>query len=210
MRTAARIGFAAALALSLSACALAGIGSTAPPATYDLAAPAVSKARSGPTPVQIVVVTPAAVRAIDTDRILVRPSDEQISYYSGAVWSDRLPRLVRARLVQALEDSGRFRAVGTEDDSVTSPYSVQTSILAFELAVNGAPALARVRMSVKIVDEASGTVLANRQFEASESAASDGIADGVRALTGAFQQVALEIVNWVGRPENRARVSARS
>jgi cholesterol transport system auxiliary component len=210
MRTAAKLLACAGLVLSLTACALAGIGNSAPPATYDLLAPKVAAARGGPSPVQLVVITPQAVRAIDTDRILVKPSDEQITYYSGAVWSDRLPRLVRARLVQALEASGRFRAVGTEDDSVTSPYSIQTSIHAFELAVNGTPVRARVKLSVKIVDEASGNVLANRQFEADATAASDRISDGVQALTEAFQQVALDIVNWIGRPENRSRVSARS
>ena len=159
--------------------------------------PEVSRTRAAALPVQITVVTPTAVRALDTDRILVRPQTERISYYPGAAWSDRLPRLVRARLAEALENSGHFRAVVTEDDGVSSPYSLQVSLRAFEMSVNGKPPEGHVAMSARIVDARAGKVVASQSFKARARAASDGVGAGVAAITQAFHEASRELISWM-------------
>lgn len=196
------------VALALSGCALAVNGSQ--PQTFDLIAPDVSAAAGAPLPVQIVVNTPNALRALNTERILVRPRSERISYYPDAVWSDRLPQLVRARLTEVLEDSGRFRAVVTEDDRVTSSYGLQLSIRAFELSVNGKPPEGHVAISAKIVDERAGKVVATRQFESRVRASSDAVGEGIAAITKAFQDVSRALVDWMTTGRGRSRLSAGS
>ncbi len=196
------------MAIALGGCAFAG--SSAPPQTYDLLAPEVNRTRTAALPVQIAVVTPTAVRALDTDRILVRPRSEQISYFPGAAWSDRLPRLVRARLAEALENSGHFRAVVTEDDGVTSPYSLQISLRSFEMSVNGKPPEGHVAMSARIVDERAGKVVASQLFEARARAASDSAAAGVAAITDAFQEASRALIGWMTAGSRRSRLGAGS
>ncbi len=194
------------LALAVSGCALAMNGS--PPQTYDLVAPEVVPVRSQPLPVQLVVRTPTAVRALDTERILVRPASERISYYPAAAWSDRLPRLVRARLSEALEDSGHFRAVVTEDDRVTTSYSLQVAIRAFEMSVNGKPPEGHVAVSAKIVDERAGKVVASERFESRVRAQSDAVDEGVAAITTAFHNVSAELIAWMTNGRQRSRLGA--
>jgi len=196
------------VALALGGCALAVNGSQ--PQTYDLIAPEVSTSTGAQLPVQIVVNTPNALRALNTERILVRPRSERISYYPDAVWSDRLPQLVRARVTEVLEDSGRFRAVVTEDDRVTSSYGLQLSIRAFELSVNGKPPEGHVAISAKIVDERAGKVVATRQFESRVRANSDAAGEGVAAITKAFQDVSRALVDWMTTGHGRSRLSAES
>jgi len=196
------------LALVLGGCALALDGT--PPQTYDLIAPEVSATRGQPLPIQLVVRTPSTVRALDTERILVRPANERISYYPNSAWSDRLPRLVRARLTEALEDSGHFRAVFTEDDRVTSSYSLQTAIRAFEMSVNGKPPESHVVISAKIVDERAGKVIASRQFESRIRAGSDSVSEGVAAITTAFHDVSQELLRWMTNGSQRSRLGAGS
>jgi len=196
------------LALVMGGCALAVNG--APPKTYDLVAPEVAPVNAGPLPVQMVVRTPTAVRALNTERILVRPAHERISYYPSAVWSDLLPRLVRARITETLEDSRRFRAVVTEDDRVTSSYSLQISIRAFEMSVNGKPPEGHVAISAKIVDERAGKVVASRRFESRVRAKSDAVGEGVAAITAAFHDVSRELVDWMTNGSRRSRLGAGS
>jgi len=196
------------LALAMSGCALAVNG--APPQTFDLITPEIASASGQPVPVQLVVRTPSAVRSLNTERILVRPAHERISYYPDAVWSDRLPRLVRARLSEALEDGGHFKAVVTEDDRVSSNYSLQIAIRAFEMSVNGKPPEGHVALSAKLLDERAGEVIATRQFEARARAKSDGTGPGVAAITTAFHDVSRELVNWITNGSRRSRLSAGS
>jgi len=196
------------IALALGGCAFAG--GSAPPQTYDLLAPDVPRTRAAAMPVQIAVVTPTAVRALDNDRILVRPQSERISYYPGAAWSDRLPRLVRARLAEALENSGHFRAVVTEDDGVTSPYSLQISLRSFEMSVNGKPPEGHVAMSARIVDERAGKVVASQLFEARARATSDSANSGVAAITEAFHEASRELIGWMTGGSRRSRLGAGS
>ena len=208
MRRFARNTVGLLVAVAVSGCAFAG--SSAPPQTYDLLGPEVSRTRAAALPVQITVVTPTAVRALDTDRILVRPQTERISYYPGAAWSDRLPRLVRARLAEALENSGHFRAVVTEDDGVSSPYSLQVSLRAFEMSVNGKPPEGHVAMSARIVDARAGKVVASQSFKARARAASDGVGAGVAAITQAFHEASRELISWMTHGSRRSRLGAGS
>ena len=86
-------------------------GGSAAPTTYDLIAPRSFAAGARSAPYQLVVREPIAVHALDTDRIMVRPGVRQVSYYKGAVWSDRLPHLVQVRMIETLQNAGAARAV---------------------------------------------------------------------------------------------------
>lgn len=196
------------LALALGGCALAV--NSAPPRTFDLIAAEIPSANGPELPVQIVVHTPSAVRALDTERILVRPQHERISYYPDAVWSDRLPRLVRARLTEGLEDSKRFSAVVTEDDRVTGAYSLQIAIRAFEMSVNGKPPEGHVAMSAKLVDERAGKVVASQRFDSRVRAKSDSAGEGVAAMTTAFHEVSRDLIEWMTNGSRRSRLGAES
>ena len=100
------------LAALLLAAAVAGCTSLiagAPSAIYDLSAPGEPSGAEGRA--QVLVPEPTTVRALDTDRIAARPSPAEYAYLPGAVWADRLPKLLQTRLVQTLQNSGRARAV---------------------------------------------------------------------------------------------------
>ena len=51
------------------------------------------------------------MHALETDRIMVRQGGDKISYYKGIAWSDRLPRLVQARMIETFQNSGAVKAV---------------------------------------------------------------------------------------------------
>lgn len=191
------IGAIAAAAM-LCGCSLGGLLAGSPPATYDLQAPSVAKVH-GASNVQLMIYPPVAVKTIDTDEILVKSANGRVAYFSGVAWGDRLPRLFQARLVEALANSGAFRAILTNQDRVAGDVSLAMEIRDFEVEALAAGSEAFVDVYVKLVDERNNSVVTTKRFQARVRASSEDPGAAIQALNAAFQQVAAEIVSWVSR-----------
>jgi cholesterol transport system auxiliary component len=181
---------AGVLCLGLLGCALAG---SKPPATYDLVAPRSFAATPRPAPWQLVVHEPTAVHALETDRLMVRPQADQVSYYKGVAWSDRLPRLVQARIIETFQNSGAVKAVS----SGTGQYALVTDLRAFQIDVTSGKAFAEIEIFAKLVSTASGKVVATKGFSARVPATTDSPADAIAALNQAFTEVLQDTTTWV-------------
>lgn len=196
------LGFAC---LWVSGCALTGMsGGDAAPATFNISTPKVSGVPASRLAAQVTVNTPVAIRALDTDRIMVTAPGGRISYYGGAAWSDRLPRLIQSRLVEAMQDSGAFRAVLTSQDRVDGEFAVATEIRSFQIEADNGNTAALVTLFAKIVDERRSRVIATREFSVRTPASKDDAAAGVAALQESFNQVTGELVRWAASPRNGA------
>jgi cholesterol transport system auxiliary component len=178
------------LCLGLLGCALAG---SKPPATYDLVAPRSFSTTPRPAPWQLVVYEPTAVHALETDRLMVRPQADQVSYYKGVAWSDRLPRLVQARIIETFQNSGAVKAVS----SGTGQYALVTDLRAFQIDVTSGKAYAEIEIFAKLVNTGSGKVVATKGFSARVPATTDSPGDAIAALNQAFTEVLQDTMTWV-------------
>ena len=178
------------LCLGLAGCALAG---SRPPTTYDLVAPRSFAGAAKPAPWQLVVYEPTAVHALETDRLMVRPRADQVSYYKGIAWSDRLPRLVQARMIETFQNSGAVRAVS----SSTGQYALVTDLRAFQIDVSSGKAAAEIEIFAKLVNTSSGKVVATKGFSARVPATTDSPGDAIAALNQAFTEVLQDTTAWV-------------
>ncbi len=190
---AVRLAVAAGLGVVLAGCSAVLPTPTAD--TYDLSVPEAIGSAKGRS-LQMLVPEPTADRAFDTDRIVVRPSATEIAYFSGAQWTDRLPRLVQSRLVGSLEASGRFRAAGRPGQGLAIDRQIVTEIRAFDYEASAARVA--IVLSVKLMDDRSGRVLATRVFRAEEPSA-DSAKAAVAAFDRAQRRLFAEIVAWAGR-----------
>jgi cholesterol transport system auxiliary component len=181
----------------LSTAACAGLSGSGAPPTYDITAPREPVA-GGRTRGQLIIAEPTALSVLDTDRIVVRAPGDQVQHLANAQWSDRLPRLLQTRIVEAFENANRLKAVGTPADRLSADYQLVTDVRAFELSVVSAP-MAEVEISAKVVSDRGGRVVAARVFRASVPANSANGPDAAVALDQAFHQVATEIVQWASR-----------
>jgi cholesterol transport system auxiliary component len=172
---------------------VAGCGSTgSPPATFDLTLPP-GKSSSSPGRQQIIVNDPTALQPLDSDRILVT-NGPALSYLGGAQWSDRLPRLVQARIVQSFENGGR--TVGRPGNGVSADYQVDSDIRAFGVAT-GEGAEAVVEISAKIINARDGRIVGARVFRATAPVAAVSGKDAPPAIDQAATKVFGELVRWV-------------
>lgn len=144
---------------------------------------------------QLVVAEPAALQLINSDRIIVRPKDRQVSYLSGAQWADRLPSLVQARLIQTFENGHRIGSVGRPEDKIVADATLASEIRTFEIDTSAGPT-AVVEITAKIVAEGTGRILAAQLFKARVPAAGTSGPQASAALDEALQRVLRDIVVW--------------
>ncbi len=189
---------AMAAALLLGGCAsLLGGGDKAIP-TFDLTAPTgftAPRAGSG----QLVISSPTALAVLDTEKIVVEPGAGQITYLDKAQWSDRLPALFQARLIEAFENGSRGRAVARPGDRIVADYLLLTDIRAFGIQTFNGGAEAVVEISAKIVRDNAGRIVAAKVFTARVPSAGTSGAEATIALDAASDKVFVDIVNWASR-----------
>ena len=177
------------LGLSVSAC---GAG---PVETFDLSALEVAKSQRV-TRGQLLIAEPVASAPLDGDRVVVRPSPEQVATLKGAQWRERLPRLVQTRLVQSFENTAAFKGVGRSDSRLASDWSLATELRRFEVDVVSGEAV--VEVAAKLVHEASGRVRSTQVFEARMPAQAEA-GSAVPALDRALGEVMAQLVPWALR-----------
>lgn len=144
---------------------------------------------------QLLVADPSALKALDSEQILVRVSGAEIRYLSQSQWSDRLTRVVQSKLVEAFENNGRLGGVGKPGQGLAIDFQLITDVRAFEIAAEGEDR-GVVEISAKLLNDRNGTVKAQRVFRAEVPSAGSDNSAYVAALDRAFARVTGDIVAW--------------
>lgn len=176
---------------------VAGCASTTPLDTFSLSSsPQVQVAQKRKN-VQILVPTPAALKALDSENIVVHNMPGSITYLKGAQWGDRLTNLVQARLVQAFENSNAVGGVGRPGDGLAINYQVQVDLRDFGINASTSPQTSKIEIAVRVLNDKTGEVRATRVFSSTAPVRGAGNNAYVRALDAGFSDVTKQIVAWV-------------
>ncbi len=142
---------------------------------------------------QVAIPEPSALMSLSSDKILIERDGSVGASIENAQWSDNLPVLFQAKLVESFENSGYFQAVGRPVDGFEADDQVLTDLRTFRVVTKPAPA-AVVAFSAKILT--GGRMKATRVFEASlPITAIDGAA-AAAGLNQAFDKTVRELVTW--------------
>ena len=109
----------------------------------------------------IAVGEPFVLQILDTDRMLVRGGDGEITAISGVQWIDRTPAMVQSRLIAALEAKGR-PTIRT-GSGVAPDYVVSSELSAFQVNATEAPEV-DVQIAIKLVQSVDGKIVGARTF----------------------------------------------
>ncbi len=180
-------------AAMLSGCAALG-GSTEVLDTYALSAPDASLSGPRRTRRQLLITEPSALKILDGQNIVLEPQEGVIEFLSGAQWADRLPMVIQARLVETYQRSNRVGGVGRPGDGLAIDYRIMVDIRKFSIAGGGNMAIAE--LNVRVLNDRNGVVRATRTFVATSQVTSKTNDGYVAALDRAFDQAALEILDW--------------
>ena len=168
-------------------------GGSRAPATYDLIAPRSFAGSTKTAPYQLMIYEPTASSQLDTSRLMVRPKADQVSYYKGIAWSDRLPRLVQTRMIETFQNSGAVKSVSPS----SGQYALQTELRAFNIDVTSGRAAAEIDVFAKLVNTNTGKVVASKGFSSRVPAKTDSPGDAIAALNQAFTEVLQDTTTWV-------------
>jgi len=198
------LGGAAGLAglAALPGCgALAALGgATEVLDAYELRPPQTGPVATGTVARSLIVETPSAAGAIDTDRILIRPHPLQAQYLPRARWTETAPVMVQTLLLRTLEDAGGLRFVGRRPLAGAGDFALVSELTAFQADVPGAPegaaAAVSVRLLARLVREADAAVLSTRAFSAAAPVPRLETLAVVEAFDIALSQVLAETARW--------------
>jgi cholesterol transport system auxiliary component len=179
----------------VAAVALGGCSSGPAPATFDLTAPREGIA-AGRGRGLLVVAEPQALQALDSTRVVVMTGVGGIAYLPDVQWADRLPKLLQSRLIQTFENGHRLQAVGRPGDRLVPAAQLNSEIRSFGIDEKTGEAV--VEMSVKIVNDRTGRILAGQVFTSRVPAG--GATAGPTAMAAldlATQNLLRDVVRWV-------------
>lgn len=182
-----------ALAWSLAACTL--LPESEPTRLYLLPTATLDPAE-GPAPgTRLRVETPHAPASLAGPRILVMPEPHRLQAYAGARWAERIPLLLRDRLVKGLGDRGQLRA---QDDN--SPLAADAALVgdlrAFHSEyVDGVPEVV-IHLDVVLVDERSRELLGERRFVIREPSTGTALEPVVEAFGRAADRLTIALSDW--------------
>ena len=169
-----------------------------PPPVYDLAAPALPPRPGAPQPGQIVIADPTAVVALQTQRLLARSPDDRIAPTGEAQWSDTLPKLLQAKVLQSFDDAGLAATLAAPAAFGKDDRQLQLDLRRFDMEP-GPDRAASVAFSAKLLS-GEGRVLGTRVFEGKVTSADAGDPASFKALTAAFGAAVRDLAAWIQSP----------
>lgn len=198
-----RLALSLLSALLLGGCAaLTSISdATTPLQAYGLRAPAEAPGVRGSLSRDLVIETPNAGGALDTDRILIRPDPFQAAYLPQARWTDTAPVMLQGLMLRAFEDAGALRYVGRRPVGGAADYLLLSELTDFqaEIAPDGETVTTRLRLTARLVREADATILGSRTIETTAPAASTAVENVVAGLDAATRAALRDLTTWALR-----------
>jgi phospholipid/cholesterol/gamma-HCH transport system substrate-binding protein len=171
-----------------------GGGAKGPVTIFDLTAPRAFPPAEKVVPVQISVPDPGAPLSLDNTKIL--PPFDGAEGFGNAQWADTVPKLVQAKVIQALESANYVSGVSRPLDALSADYQLLLDVRTFRLPPAPAEA-AEVEIAAKVVGK-GGRIVAGKVFAAKASRGGNDAPAVIDALDEAFGKTVTELVLWVG------------
>jgi cholesterol transport system auxiliary component len=191
-------------ALLLGSCGpIVQIGAKSPPAEALLLIEADARpagqdtpaaALSGPT---VAVELPQLPSMLQTLRLAVRTSDNEVQYLSAASWAETPSRLVQRLLSDTLAARG-MAVIDRSQASARADAALSGTLRQFTLDVRGPAPVVIVRFDAQLTRPGTARPLAIRRFDASEPVASEAPVDVAAALSRATNRLAADLADWTG------------
>jgi phospholipid/cholesterol/gamma-HCH transport system substrate-binding protein len=163
-------------------------------AIYDLTAPRSFQVPDKLPPGQIVVPEPTAILQLDTQKILVTPTGAEGSTFTDVRWSDSLPKLIQARVIQSFENANYGRSINRPIDGLSVGYQLMIDIRSFKASLLPLP-VADVEFSAKLIS-GDGRILDAHIFHVTAPAKGSDAAAIAAAFDQAFGKAVTELISW--------------
>jgi cholesterol transport system auxiliary component len=121
----------------------------------------------------------------------------EVSYYATHQWADPPAKMVPPLLVQALEQTGYWRAIVPMPTSVRGDHRVDIDQLELVQTFLQKPSQVRIALRIQVIKLPEYLVLGTRLFEVAEEASSDDAYGGAVAANRAVERLVKEVAGWL-------------
>lgn len=142
----------------------------------------------------LVVPEPTTLMGFNTDKILLQPAEGESVPLANARWSDNLPVLFQAKVIQSFENAGYAHSVSRTRDGVSGDYQLLIDIRSFHISTAPEPA-AEIEFVAKILD-GDGKIVTATTFQGSAPAKGTDAPAYVSAVDEVFGKLMSELVVW--------------
>lgn len=143
---------------------------------------------------KLIIPEPSTLLAFNTDKIMTRPAPDESLPLDGPRWSDSLPILVQAKLVETFENAGYPNSVSRTIGDFPNADSLSIDIRRFDVVTEGDP-VAKIVILAKLQGP-DGSIIDSKKFETDAPAKGKEPRDYVAALMDAFGTVSRNILEW--------------
>jgi cholesterol transport system auxiliary component len=115
----------------------------------------------------VFVADPSVTGAVGSERIVVRPTALQVAFLSDGRWVESGPTMIRNLLARSLSNSGRLAMVSTNTVGPLPDFTLLTDVESFEARVgapSGAAARVDIAMTLTVVRDSDGRMIASQRF----------------------------------------------
>ena len=156
----------------------------------------------------LTVAAAAGSQALDSSRIAVRPTPDELQTYKGAAWADDAPDLLETAVVAAFEDSGRLGSVSRYGGGSRGDFALILEVRAFESVYRGATPDAVIEVQARLVDLKNDAV-ASKRFLHTVPVSGVEVPQVVAAFGDAMSASSRDIVGWTLSQGQQLREASR-
>lgn len=139
---------------------------------------------------------PQARPGFDTAQMVYVQQPYELNYFIANRWAAAPALLLEPLLVQALEQSGGFRAVVSTAGAIPGDVRLETELVRLQQDFAVRPSRVQLTLRAQLVDARRKQVLAVKQFDETEIATSDNAYGGVGAANRALQRLLNELTRF--------------
>jgi cholesterol transport system auxiliary component len=183
------IAVAAMLATLMAGCAALQPPRTESPALFLLDARPAAAVQRPQQNLVLAVNPPSAWPGFDTPQMAYVRQAHKLEYYAKNRWADTPARMLAPLLAETLEHSGSFRAVVRTNSPVAADLRLDTELIRLQHDFTTQPSRVELTLRAQLYDLNGKKVLAVREFDAAENAASEDAYGGVIAANRALARV---------------------
>jgi len=145
----------------------------------------------------LVVNVPVAQPGFDTPRMAYTQRPYEVSYYATHQWADSPARMMTPVLIQALEQTGYWRAIVPMPTSVRGDHRVEIDQLELVQDFLQKPSRIHLTLRVQLIKLPEHLVLGTRLFDVVEVSFTDDAYGGAVAANRAADKLVREIAGWL-------------
>ena len=166
------------------------------PHIYLLDAQPAAKAAQVKRDLVLAVAMPRALPGFDTPQMAYLQQPHELEYFAANRWADAPPRMLWPLLIQALEQTGGFRAIVQTPSVIPADVRLDVELIRLQHDFGTRPSRVQLTLRAQLSDMRSKRVLAVKLFDETQNAASDDAYGGVIAANQIVQRLLGQLADF--------------